>query len=280
MCFVFGGAKYKEQTFNPVASQTGGSILLVACFGVIIPAALNAQLTAQFDVNTLNITLGETFSTFLNISNELGKEAIDQQNLTQSRLLIISRGSAIILLIIYGLYLLFQLVTHKDIFSEGEGEDDEEPQVLLPVAIIGLLIVTIFVGICSEFLVGAIEGIVQAWGISESFVGLILLPIVGNAAEHLTAVTVAYKNKMDLAIGVAVGSSVQIALLVTPLLVILGWIVDQPMTLHFEIFETAVMFISVIVVNSLISDGKSNWFEGAMLCGIYIIIGISFFIIK
>jgi len=85
---------------------------------------------------------------------------------------------------------------------------------------------------------------------------------------------------MDLAIGVAVGSSVQIALLVTPLLVVLGWIVDKPMTLHFDLFETSIMFISVIVVNSLISDGKSNWFEGAMLCGIYIIIAISFFVIK
>jgi len=280
MCFVFGGAKFKEQSFNPVASQTGGSILLVACFGVIIPAALNAQLTTQFDVNVLNLTIGETFPEFLNYTYLLGLQAKLTTDLTTERLLVISRGTAIILLIIYGLYLLFQLYTHSDLFAEGEDEEEEEPQVLLPVAIIGLLIVTILVGICSEFLVGGIEGIVQSWDISEAFVGLILLPIVGNAAEHLTAVSCAFKNKMDLAIGVAVGSSVQIALLVTPLLVVLGWIVDKPMTLHFDLFETSIMFISVIVVNSLISDGKSNWFEGAMLCGIYIIIAISFFVIK
>jgi len=96
---------------------------------------------------------------------------------------------------------------------------------------------------------------------------LILLPIVGNAAEHVTAVVVSYKNKMDLALGVAIGSSMQIALFVTPFLVILGWIIGQPMTLHFQAFETVVFFLSVTVVNSLIQDGKSNYLEGAMCLG-------------
>ena len=100
-----------------------------------------------------------------------------------------------------------------------------------------------------------------------SFIGLVLIPIVGNAAEHVTAVIVAYKGKMDLAINVAIGSSMQIALFVTPFLVILGWIIGQPMTLHFQGFETVVFFLSVLVVNYLIQDGKSNYLEGAMCLG-------------
>jgi len=107
---------------------------------------------------------------------------------------------------------------------------------------------------------------------------MILLPIVGNAAEHLTAVTVSIKNKMDLAIGVAVGSSQQIDMMVTPLMVILGWIMGQEMTLYFQIFETAVLFMSVILVFALLNDGESNWLEGSMLMGVYLILGIAFYV--
>src|SRR5213595_2489903 len=109
--------------------------------------------------------------------------------------------------------------------------------------------------------VESIDALTATGDIRETFVGLILLPIVGNAAEHLTAVTVAFKDKMDLAMGVAIGSSMQIALLITPLLVVLGWLIDQPMTLHFQPFETVVFFVSVLVVNYIIGDGKSNYLE-------------------
>lgn len=115
-----------------------------------------------------------------------------------------------------------------------------------------LVIVTVIVGVCAEFLVSAIEEVTKVWHISETFVGLILIPIVGNAAEHLTAVTCAIKNKMDLALGVAVGSSMQIALLVTPLMVIIAWPMGVEMSLFFNIYETAVLLIAVIMVNYLI----------------------------
>ena len=128
-----------------------------------------------------------------------------------------------------------------------------------------LVVVTIAVAICAEYLVDSINGLVATAHISKTFIGLILLPIVGNAAEHVTAVVVAVKDKMDLAMGVAIGSSMQIALLVTPFLVILGWIMDVPMTLHFETFETVVFFLSVLVVTYVIQDGKSNYLEGAMV---------------
>lgn len=129
-----------------------------------------------------------------------------------------------------------------------------------------LVVVTIAVAVCAEYLVDSIDSLVETAHISKTFVGLILLPIVGNAAEHVTAVVVAVKDKMDLAMGVAIGSSMQIALLVTPFLVILGWIIDQKMTLHFETFETVVFFLSVLVVTYVIQDGKSNYLEGCMVC--------------
>ncbi|KAG9653244.1 calcium/proton exchanger, partial [Aureobasidium melanogenum] len=129
-----------------------------------------------------------------------------------------------------------------------------------------------------EYLVDSIDAIVEEAHISKTFIGLILLPIVGNAAEHVTACVVAYKDKMDLAIGVAIGSSLQISLFVTPFLVLLGWAMGQPMTLHFQMFETVVFFVSVLVVNYLIADGKSNYLEGAMCIGTYIIIALAMWV--
>jgi len=145
-------------------------------------------------------------------------------------------------------------------------------------AAIALVVVTLMVAVCAEYLVDSIDSIVESAHISKTFIGLILLPIVGNAAEHVTACVVAYKGKMNLAIGVAIGSSLQIAIFVTPFLVILGWIIGQEMTLHFQAFETVVFFLSVLVVNYLIQDGKSNWLEGAMCIGTYIIIALAFYV--
>lgn len=142
-----------------------------------------------------------------------------------------------------------------------------------------LVVVTLLVSICAEYLVDSIDEIVASGKISKSFIGLILLPIVGNAAEHVTACVVATRNKMDLALGVALGSSIQIALLVTPSLVIVGWLIlDQPMSLRFGMFETVVFTLSVLVVAYTVQDGKSNYLEGAMLMGLYIIIALAFYV--
>jgi len=218
------------------------SLMAVACASLIIPATLYAALRSS-------------------------KAETDQH------ILILSHGTAVILLILYILYLYFQLHSHAELFEveaqrvEGE-EEQKEGQVLTPIAAgVALVVVTILVAVCAEYLVDSIDSIVKTAHISKTFIGLILLPIVGNAAEHVTAVIVAYKGKMDLAINVAIGSSMQIALFVTPFLVILGWIVDKPMTLHFQGFETVVFFLSVLVVNYLIQDGKSNYLEGAMCIG-------------
>jgi Ca2+:H+ antiporter len=196
----------------------------------------------------------------------------DSKQETGKNILLLSHGTAIILLILYLLYLYFQLFSHHNLFDDVENQDPEHEEeagkVLTPIAAgICLVLVTVMVAICAEFLVNSIDSIVETAHISKTFIGLVLLPIVGNAAEHVTAVIVAYKGKMDLAINVAIGSSLQIALFVTPFLVILGWIIGQPMTLHFQGFETVVFFLSVLVVNYLIQDGKSNYLEGAMCLG-------------
>ena len=266
-CFLAGGIKYPQQTFNSVVASTMSSLMVVSTASLIIPATLYALMRNS-------------------ASN------------SDDTLLILSHGTAVILLVLYVLYLFFQLKTHKDLFDDEDEQDgeQEEGRVLSPPAAgIALVIVTVLVAICAEYLVDSIDSIVETAHISKTFIGLVLLPIVGNAAEHVTAVVVAMKDKMDLAIGVAIGSSMQIALLVTPFLVILGWIMNRPMTLHFETFETVVFFLSVLITSYVIAvsftstleqpvqgkltndqDGKSNYLEGAMLLGMYTIIALAF----
>jgi len=151
----------------------------------------------------------------------------------------------------------------QEVSSQNSEDPPEQAQLRLWVAIMTLGISTAFVGICAEFMTSAINLISPPDGsgtLSRTFVGLILLPIVGNAAEHATAVTVAIKDKMDLAIGVAIGSSMQIALLVIPFAVVLGWILgNENMNLAFDGFQIAILFVAVLLVNYLIQDGKSNW---------------------
>lgn len=151
---------------------------------------------------------------------------------------------------------------------------EEEPPISQPVAIMLLLVSTAFVALCAEFLVGSIEHLVESSPLSEAFIGLIILPIVGNAAEHVTAVVVASKNKLDLALGVSLGSSIQIALFITPIVTIIGWIMDKGMSLYFTLFETVALFVSVFTICTLCLDGRSNYLEGALLCSAYIIIGV------
>ncbi|KAF2276922.1 Calcium/proton exchanger [Westerdykella ornata] len=259
-CFLAGGLRERESRFNSTVASTMSSLMAVSSASLIIPATLYAALRTS------------------------------SKRETDEHILLLSHGTAIILLILYLLYLYFQLYSHSSLFNdveaaaeEGEGgagtNDDESGEILSPFAAgTALVIVTVMVAVCAEYLVGSIDAIVESSHISKTFIGLILIPIVGNAAEHVTAVIVAYKGKMDLAINVAIGSSMQIALFVTPFLVILGWIMNRAMTLHFQGFETVVFFLSVLVVNYLIQDGKSNYLEGAMCLGTYTIIALAFYV--
>ena len=148
--------------------------------------------------------------------------------------------------------------------------EEEDDNISRTTAVVLLLGSTGLVALCADFLVDSINEVVETSPLSEAFVGLIILPIVGNAAEHVTAVAVASKNKMDLAIGVAVGSSIQIALFVTPFVVLLGWAMGKDMSLYFTLFETVSLFVSAFIVNFLVLDGRSNYLEGALLCCAYV----------
>lgn len=260
MCFFFGGLVHRgrngagtEQTFSGAVAQTTCSLMTLSSASLVIPAALYAVLDR----------------------NNSGDK--------NQSILILSRGTAIILLLLYVLYLVFQLRTHSNLFDaevQGGAEEDGEGEVptMGPIAAaIVLVVVTVLVAVCADYLVGSIDDIVESANISKAFIGLILIPIVGNAAEHVTAVVVALRDKMDLAMGVAIGSSIQIALGVTPFLVIVGWIIGQPMSLRFETFETVAFAVSVLVVTYTVQDGKSNYLEGAMLLGLYIIIAVAFY---
>jgi Ca2+:H+ antiporter len=140
-----------------------------------------------------------------------------------------------------------------------------------------LLIVTLLVALESELLVETLEEATSQLGLSSLFTGVILLPVIGNAAEHATALTVAMKNKMDLSLSVAVGSSLQIALFVAPVLVLAGWVMGKPMDLNFNPFELVAVAVSVLIANSISSDGKSNWLEGTLLLAAYLLLGFSFY---
>lgn len=153
----------------------------------------------------------------------------------------------------------------------------EQPNLSRTSAIVMLLSSTAMVALCAEFLVGSIDHLVTSTNVSQAFIGLIILPVVGNAAEHVTAVTVAAKNKMDLAINIALGSSIQIALFVTPFMVILGWILKTEMSLYFSLFETVSLFASAFIVSFLMIDGRSNYLEGALLIAAYVIIAVAAF---
>ncbi|PWY82913.1 calcium ion transporter Vcx1 [Aspergillus heteromorphus CBS 117.55] len=260
-CFFVGGLRYSEQSFNSTVASTMSSLMTVSSASLIIPATLYASLSESGDK--------------------------DQR---RDNILFLSHGTAIILLVLYVMYLYFQLRSHAELFeaandelgeAENQGDDaeEEEEHILSPVAAtVALIVVTVLVAICADYLVGSIDSIVQQTGMSRTFIGLVLIPIVGNAAEHVTAVVVAWKGKMDLAIGVAIGSSLQIALFVTPFLVILGWIMGIEMTLHFHIFETMAFFISGLVVTFLIQDGKSNYLEGGLCLGMYLILALAFYV--
>jgi len=240
-----GGLKYERQKFNQTASGMGASLLLLAAVGLIIPALFH------FTAADRGIAIERELS--LTIS--------------------------FVLFAIYVASLLFTLKTHRHLFAgEAHNASDlgEQPWTR-GISITVLTVVTCLVALMSEMLVGALEPAAHQLGLTQVFVGVILVALVGNAAEHSTAVMVAVKNKMDLAYGIAVGSSLQIALLVAPLLVFASYLFGTPLDLIFTPFEVAAVTISVLSVGLVAMDGESNWMEGVMLVGVYVMLAIAFF---
>lgn len=251
---LLGGLRYKEQTFQSVVARVNASSMNLAVIAILLPTAMNYT--------------------------SIGINKITLQNL--------SIAVAIVLILVYALTLLFSMKTHAYLYEVGVAETEsneveveiqehheEKPNAWLWTGV--LLICTLLVAFESELLVESLETATSKLGLTALFTGVIVLPIVGNAAEHATAVTVAMKNKMDLSLSVAVGSSMQIALFVAPVLVIAGWFMGQPMDLDFNPFELVAVAVSVLIANSISSDGKSNWLEGTLLLAAYTVLGFAFF---
>ena len=241
---LFGGLKHKNQTFNKKVIEVSSSMLLFAVIGLCIPAIF----THTIDPKLLN-TRYEGLSIVV----------------------------AIIMFAIYILSLVFSFFTHKDIYSIDH-EEEGSAKWSLKKSIIILAIATILIAIESEFLVSGLDSITATLGLSKFFVGIILIPIIGNAAEHSTAIVMAMKNKMDVSVEIAVGSSLQIILFVAPVLIFLS-LLFTPMSIVFNQFELVSLIVSVLIVNRVASDGESNWLEGVQLLSVYLIIAAGFFIL-
>jgi len=302
MSFFLGGINRMEQFFNVTVAQTAASLLALCIASLIIPTVFHNTIAeddsvahngAQDAVRNQELSHGTAVILFLVYCCYLGfqlkthatmynepSQKVPKRKSGKKEEGDASRGIAAIgagtAAASGGGVNMKALLKNADGSDQDDEEEFETPSLSVAGALVTLAISTTLVAFCSEFMVSSIDGLTATGGVSTTFVGLILLPIVGNAAEHATAVTVAIKDKMDLAIGVAVGSSMQIALLVFPLIVILGWILGKDcMTLYFDTFQIATLFVSVLLVNYLIQDGKSHWLEGVLLMASYIIIALA-----
>lgn len=237
----FGGRKRKKQEFNATAAKASGSILLLAVVALVIPAI------------------------FLQTAPSAGQYIIEELSVFVS----------IFMIIAYGANLLFSLHTHKHLYTQDVAE--VEAKWSKAKSLLVLVSSTIAVAFMSEILVSSIEPLVHQFGWSELFIGVIFVAIIGNAAEHTSAITVAMKNKMDLALQVSIGSATQIAMFVAPVLVLVSMFFKTQMSLIFNTFELVAIIFSVFIVNSVVEDGESNWFEGVQLLMAYAIIAVAFF---
>lgn len=270
---LLGGLKYKVQNFQPVIARVNASAMNLAVIAILLPTTIDLTTAAMDD------------STIQTLSNAV----------------------AVILIVVYGLSLLFSMKTHAYLYDVGLAEttakprnrhlaaaaiadsdasdlkaeednegDDESSRLWLWIGV--LLVTTVVVAFESELLVNNLVKATDQLGLTQLFTGVILLPLFGNAAEHISAVTVAVKNKMDLSVSVAMGSSLQIALFVAPVLVLAGWVLHQPMTLDFGPLDLVAVGVSVLIANSISGDGRSNWLEGALLIAAYLVLGLAFYV--
>lgn len=261
LSILLGGFKFKDQKFNRTAASMSATALTLAAIALLIPSV--------FHIVAENVPVAQG-----------GWTPAKEQNL--------SLAISIVLILTYAGTLFFSLKTHKHLFlgealqspAQQVGHEEEEAtgdHWTKNKAIIVLLVATAFVALISEFLVGAVEEARGALGFTEVFVGVIVVAIIGNAAEHSSAILMALRNKMDLSVGIAVGSSLQIALFVAPILVFASYLFGKPMNLEFTIPEVVAVFASILIVEQICSDGESNWVEGLQLLSVYAILAILFF---
>ena len=253
LSLIAGGLRNKEQVFNRENAGLQSSLIFLAIIGLAIPTILSSTILKP-----------------INFENQLKLQAM-------------SDILAVILICVYIAGIIFTFFTHKYLFVPPGAADQvlenghfhwskKRSFVLLAASMLGVVAV-------SEILVGSVEQTSKQFGFGEMFVGAVIVGIVGNAAEHSSAILLARKGKIDLSIGIASGSGTQIALFVVPVLVMVGLILGQPFTLEFTLYELATLFLAAIILNLIAHDGKSNWFEGIMLTAVYLIIAIGFYFI-
>lgn len=260
LSLLAGGTKFKTQRFDRTAAGTTATALTLAAIALLIPTIFHV-VAAQVPVA------------------QGGWTPQKEQNL--------SLAIAVVLISTYALTLYFSLVTHKDLYvgearmgaAQKVGHEEEEAgeHWSKKRALITLLVATAFVALISEFLVGAVEAARESLGLTEVFVGVIVVAIIGNAAEHSSAILMAMRDKMDLSLGIALGSSLQIALFVAPVLIFASYLFGAPMNLEFTIPEVVAVIASILIVHQICSDGESNWVEGVQLLSVYAILGILFY---
>ncbi len=250
LSFFAGGIKNKIQNFNKLGAETFAMGLTIAVIALITPAAY-------------------------------AKFAVASENMQSQQLL--SNAISIVLIVIYFLFIYFSLFTHKKLLATDHSSDDAHHSYgwSLSTSIFLLFIAAFLIAVMSEILVKHVEHAAQAMGISMVFVGIIIVAIVGNAAEHSTAVIMAMKNKMDISIGIAIGSSIQIALFVAPVLVLLSAILPIPsMDLIFSRGEILLIILGTLILNQAVTTGESTWFQGVQLLGVYAILGIALYFVN
>jgi Ca2+:H+ antiporter len=252
-----GGLKRERQTFDRAAASMGSTLLVLAAIGLVVPA----------------------------VFHYLGERAVAGAKITMAQERALEQGLSleisIVLFIAYALSLVFALRTHKHLYA-GQSHAEAHDATARPEApwraVFMLIGATVLVAWMSELLVGAVEEAAHVLGLTEVFVGVIVVAIIGNAAEHSTAVLVALKNKMDLAMNIAIGSSIQIALFVAPVLVFVSYLFEGgPMNLVFTPFEVLAVLMAVAAAKMVAEDGESNWLEGVLLLAVYVVIGIAFY---
>lgn len=247
LALFLGGLGRDKQVFNRTAASTSAAQLALAVTGLVIPAAFYYTLQTTNQQTRIDLETN------------------------------VSVAVAAVLMASYLLGLVFSLRTHKHLYEGGDAEPEHRATWSVTQGALVLLAATVGIAVMSETLVSTLEEAAHVLGWSPLFMGVILIPVVGNAAEHVTAVVVATKNKMDLSLGIAIGSSTQIALFIAPLLVFLGLLMGQPMNLLLSPFELILLGLAVLIVNIISLDGESNWLEGAQLLSAYGIAAIALF---
>ena len=242
LSMLLGGQRFGEQKFDRTQAGVNATMLILAIIALAIPSFFNVRIAEE----------NQDFVEYLSLS------------------------TAVVMMIIYALSIIFsfRITSTQEELAEAHGH---EPTWSRNRSIGVLVAATLSIVVLSEVLIGAVEPVVEELGISEFFLGIILIPLVGNVAEHLVAVQVAMKNKMELSLAISIGSSLQIALFVTPVLVFVSLLLGNPLQLTFVQFEIVAMIGASLIAALIALDGKSNWLEGAQLLGVYVIIALAFF---